>query len=100
MLDADSCCILHVMSAPIVQGICALLYGKSVAGHTLLVLRDEIGAFFLGVIGIGEEHAFIAFGFLFCADAARLWYVVRRKLKALLLWVAIPWASLVRQRMS
>lgn len=45
---------------------------ESVLGHAVLVLDDEVDAVFLGVFGVGEEHALIAGGLFVGADAARL----------------------------
>ena len=48
------------------------LYLEPVAGHALLVLGDEVGAFLLGVVGGGEEHALVALCLFICAHAAGL----------------------------
>ena len=48
------------------------LYLETIALHADLVFRDEVGAVFLGVFGVGEEHAFVALGLLVGADAAGL----------------------------
>lgn len=40
--------------------------------HTLLVPRDQVFAFVLRVVAFGEQHAFVAGGFLVFAYAARL----------------------------
>lgn len=48
------------------------LYLETVALHADLVFRDEVGAVFLGIFGVREEHAFVALGLLVGADAAGL----------------------------
>jgi hypothetical protein len=54
------------------------LYLKPVPGHALLVLGDEVGAFLLGVVGGGEEHALVALCLFVGAHAAGLASVSRR----------------------
>jgi hypothetical protein len=49
-----------------------LSYLEPIASHTVLVFQHEVGAILLGIIRVGEEHAFIAAGFLFGANAAWL----------------------------
>lgn len=49
-----------------------VLYLEAVSSHALLVLSYEVGAFLLGIVRGGEQHAFVAFCFLFGTDAARL----------------------------
>ena len=46
------------------------LYLEAVSSHALLVVVDEGEALFLGVVRCREEHAFVAFSLLVCADAA------------------------------
>jgi hypothetical protein len=41
------------------------LYLESVPSHALAVLANEVGAFLLGIIRGGEQHALVAFRFLF-----------------------------------
>ena len=48
------------------------LYFESISSHADFVFRDEVGAFFLGVVGVGKEHAFVPFGLLVGANAAWL----------------------------
>jgi hypothetical protein len=47
-------------------------YFKSITRHAYFVLRYEVGAFFLSVVRIREEHAFVALRLFICADAAGL----------------------------
>lgn len=48
------------------------LHFETIAGHTAAVLVDETGAFLLGIVGGGEEHAFVTLCFLIIAYAAWL----------------------------
>jgi hypothetical protein len=58
----------------IVHSLCliATLYLEAVAFHAELVFRNEVGAFFLRIARVGEEHALIALGLLIGTDAAGL----------------------------
>jgi hypothetical protein len=47
-------------------------YFKSITRHAYFVLRYEVGAFFLSVVRIREEHAFVALRLFICADTAGL----------------------------
>jgi hypothetical protein len=47
-------------------------YLEPIASHAGLVFRYEVGAFFLGVVRIGEQHALVTLRFLVKADAAGL----------------------------
>lgn len=48
---------------------------KSIPSHTSLVLlHQRLAVRLRGIIGFGEEHAVIARGFLFFADAAGLFH--------------------------
>jgi hypothetical protein len=47
-------------------------YLESIASHAGLVFRYKVGAFFLGVVRIGEQHALVTLRFLVKADAAGL----------------------------
>jgi hypothetical protein len=48
------------------------LYFEAVSSHALFILPYEVGAFLLGIIGGGEEHALVAFCLLLSTDATRL----------------------------
>jgi hypothetical protein len=41
------------------------LYLEAVPSHALAVLANEVSAFLLGIIRGGEQHALVAFRFLF-----------------------------------
>ena len=53
------------------------LYFEAVAFHTDFIPRHQVGAFFLGVVRAGEEHALIAFSLLIQTDTARLYTYIR-----------------------
>lgn len=48
------------------------LYLEAVSSHALLVLSYEVGAFLLGVVGGGEQHALVALCLLLGAYATWL----------------------------
>lgn len=73
MFDANPCSILY--SPEMIQFPHSRLDFEAISCHTLSVLVDKSGAFFLGVIGCGEKHAFIALRLLFRAYAAGLMFV-------------------------
>ena len=50
----------------------AASYLESVASHADLIFRDKVGAFFLGVVRVREEHALVALRLFVGADAAGL----------------------------
>lgn len=71
-----------------------VLYLEAVALHAELVFRNEVGAFFLRIARVREEHAFVALGLFVGADAAglsRCSATVTVKSK----YELIPWASRV-----
>jgi hypothetical protein len=48
------------------------LYLEPICSHAFAILRHQVGAVFLGIVRIREEHALVASGFLVCANAAGL----------------------------
>lgn len=52
---------------------CRPSYLETISSHADFVFGDEVGTFFLGVIGVGKEHTLVPFGFLIGAYAAWLW---------------------------
>lgn len=54
------------------QKLFVSLYFEAESGHTGSVLIDSALAIARGIIGLGEEHTLIAFGFFVLADTAWL----------------------------
>ncbi len=59
-------------------------YLKPIPRHALFIFTDQTLTVFLGVVGAGVEHAFVAGGFFVFADAAGL--SIRFKCQRGLFW--------------
>jgi len=67
--------LIPVLATAVERSVFLSIRCKAKASHTTLVLLNPALTFLLRVTRIGKQHAFVAFGFLVCADAA--WLVLR-----------------------
>jgi hypothetical protein len=72
MLNAIMLCVVQCFTSRHDTPRGTVLDLEPVAGHTCLVLGDEVGALLLGIVRCREQHALVALCFLVGADAAWL----------------------------